>query len=159
MRRIPLPLVVLALPLAEIAGFVIVGRWLGVWAVLALVIGAGLLGGAILRGRISVLRGSMRGRGGIAALGAVADEALLALGAVLLMVPGFLTDLAALPLLVPPLRRALVAALAARVVVPPRGPARDDSVIEGEVIDVDAVRGRRPGGDAGPLPPSAWTRH
>jgi UPF0716 protein FxsA len=159
MRRFPWGLVAIALPLAEIAAFVVVGRWIGVWWVLALVIGAGLLGGAILRGRMSVLRSTVRGRGGIAALGAVADEALLAVGAVLLMVPGFLSDLAALPLLLPPVRRVLVAALAAKVVVarPPRG--WDDDVIEGEVIDVDAVRGRRPDGDDGPLPPSAWTRH
>ncbi len=159
MRRIPWPLVALALPLAEIAGFVVVGRWLGVWAVLALVLGAGVLGAAILRGRFAVLRGTMRGRGGIAALGAVADEALLAVGAMLLIAPGFLSDLAALPLLVPPLRRAIVAALAAKVVVAQRGPIHDDGIIEGEVIDIDAVRGRQADPDDKPLPPSAWTRH
>jgi UPF0716 protein FxsA len=159
MRRIPWPLVALALPLAEIAGFVLVGRWLGVWAVLGLVLGAGLAGAAILRGRLSLLRSTMQGRSGMAALGAVADEALLAVGAVLLIVPGFLSDLAALPLLVPPLRRAIVAALAAKVVMSPRGPVYDDSIIEGEVNDIDTVRGRRPDPDDTPLPPSSWTRH
>lgn len=159
MRRFPWALVALALPLAEIAGFVVVGRWIGLWWVLALVIGAGLLGAAILRGRMSILRSTVRGRGGLAALGALADEALLAVAAVLLMLPGFLSDLVALPLLLPPVRRLLVAALAARVAVvrPARG--WDDTIIEGEVIDIDAVRGRRPEGEAGPLPPSAWTRH
>jgi UPF0716 protein FxsA len=148
----------IGLPLAEIAGFVVVGRWIGVLGVLALVLGAAVLGGAILRGRVAVLRSTMRGRGGVAALGAVADEALLAIGAVLLVIPGFLSDLAALPLLLPPLRRMLVAALAAKVVVRRGSPGWDDSVIEGEVIDIDSVRGRRTEDD-GPLPPSGWTRH
>lgn len=159
MRRIPWPMLALALPLAEIAGFVLVGRWLGVWAVLGLVLAAGLLGAAILRGRVSALRSTMRGRGGMAALGAVADEALLAVGAVLLIAPGFLSDLAALPLLVPPVRRAIVVALAAKVVVARPGPAYDDSIIEGEVIDTDAACSRPAGPDATPLPPSGWTRH
>jgi UPF0716 protein FxsA len=145
--------------LAEIAGFVIVGRWLGVWAVLGLVLGAAILGAAILRGRFAVLRGTMRGRGGITALGSVADEVLLSIGAVLLMSPGFLSDLAALPLLVPPLRRAIVAALAARVVVARPGPMHDDTIIEGEAIDVDAMHRRPEGADTTALPPSGWTRH
>lgn len=159
MRRIPWPVLALALPLAEIAGFVLVGRWLGLWAVLALVLGAGFLGAAILRGRVSVLRGTMRGRGGIAALGAVADEALLAVGAVLLVVPGFLSDLAALPLLVPPMRRAIVAALAAKVVMAPRGPVHDADIIEGEVIDPDGGSRRPPGPGKPPPLPSPRTRH
>jgi UPF0716 protein FxsA len=158
MRRLPWPLVVIALPLAEIAGFVIVGRWIGVLAVLALVLGAAVLGGAILRGRMAVLRSTMRGRGGVALLGALADETLLAIGAVLLVIPGFLSDLAALPLLLPPLRRMLVAALSVQVAAHRGAPAWDDGVIEGEVIDIDSVRGRR-AEDDGPLPPSGWTRH
>jgi UPF0716 protein FxsA len=99
-------ILLLAYPLAEIAGFVLVGGWIGVLPTLGLVILSAVLGVVLLRRQALAagqdLRGSLQGiRGPVDAL---ADGALIALGAMLLIVPGFLSDLAAIPLLIPPLR-------------------------------------------------------
>jgi UPF0716 protein FxsA len=135
------------LPLIEIALFVVVGGWIGVWATLALVVATTLGGTLVLRGlgrqAVDDLR---RGAGRGVAPG---DMAIKALAGMLLILPGFLTDSIGLLLLVPPLRRMLVARLAARMTVV--RPAQDrpaDVVIEGEYRRVDP--------DA---PPSGWTRH
>lgn len=151
MPRLPWPLLALALPLAEIAGFVIVGRWLGVFATLVLVLAAMASGMAILRGRGAALRRGLQPD----AMGAVADEALLAFAAMLLIVPGFLTDLLALPLLVPGLRRRLVAALASRVGVGTAGfgVGPQTTVIDGEFIELESAP------HDPQRPPSGWTRH
>jgi UPF0716 protein FxsA len=108
---------VLALPLLEIAVFIIVGRAIGVLATLALVILAAIAGGLLLRqqglGVVSRLRnnvnaGTIPGR-------TMFDAMLIGLAAVLLVLPGFLSDIAALALLVPPVRAWLFAMLAGRV--------------------------------------------
>ena len=144
------------IPLIEIALFVIVGRWIGVWATLGLVLLAAVAGSMILRNRgLAAAQGLRRFNG----LQPIAGEALIAVAAVLLILPGFLTDIVALALLTPPLRRALIAAVAARVTVHGAGFGRrpDDQVIDGEFIDLDT-----PSQDAGQHPPigkSGWTRH
>lgn len=143
----PILVTFILLPLVEIALFVVVGGWIGVWATLALVVGTTLAGALVLRrlGRRAVedlRRGTGRGI-------APGDLALRTLAGILLILPGFLTDVLGLLLLVPPLRRALVASLAARVrVAQPDTPHQRDIVIEGEYHRVDP--------DA---PPSGWTRH
>jgi UPF0716 protein FxsA len=144
------------IPLIEIALFVIVGRWIGVWATLGLVMLAVVAGSMILRNRgLAAAQGLRRFNG----VQPIAEEALIAVAAVLLILPGFLTDIVALALLTPPLRRSLIAAVAARVTVQSAGFGRrpDDQVIDGEFIDLDT-----PAQDLGQRPPigkSGWTRH
>ena len=144
------------IPLIEIALFVIVGRWIGVGATLGLVVLAAVAGSMILRNRgLAAAQGLRRFNG----LQPIAGEALIAVAAVLLILPGFLTDIVALALLTPPLRRALIAAVAARVTVQSAdfGRRPDDQVIDGEFIDLDT-----PSQDQGQRPPigkSGWTRH
>jgi len=144
------------IPLIEIALFVIVGQWIGVWAVLGLVVLAVVAGSMILRNRgLAAAQGLRRFDG----MQPIAAEALIAVAAVLLILPGFLTDMIALALLTPPIRRALIAAVAARVTVrrARSGIRPDDQVIDGEFIDLDT-----PPSDQGPRPPigkSGWTRH
>ncbi len=112
-------LIFLALPLLEIAMFIIVGRAIGLFPTLGLVIGAALLGGLVLRhqglGVVNRLRGSM-GTGTIPGR-AMFDAMLIGLAGVLLLIPGFLTDIAALLLLLPPVREAIFTRLASRVQV------------------------------------------
>jgi UPF0716 protein FxsA len=141
-------ILLLAYPLAEIAGFVLVGGWIGVLPTLGLVILSGLLG-ALVRGSLQGIRGPVD---------SLADGALVVLGAMLLIVPGFLSDLVAIPLLIPPLRRALVAAVSARVAS--RRPASrhasaDATIIDGTFYEVDPDEAPKVPRDV----PSGWTRN
>ena len=110
---------VLALPLLEIAGFVVVGRAIGVFATLGLVLLAGVLGVLVLRAkgmalpfqlRAAVERGELPGR-------SIADAMLVALAGGLLIIPGFVTDIVALLLLLPPVRGLIYTALSRKLKV------------------------------------------
>lgn len=114
-----LPVALLVLPLIEIALFIMVGRAIGLLPTLAMVIGAAILGGLLLRqqglGVISRLRsnvssGTMPGR-------TIFDAMLIGLAAVFLVLPGFLSDAVALVLLVPGVRGWIFSSLARRVTV------------------------------------------
>ncbi len=117
-------LLVFGYPLAEILVFWGVASLIGWgWALLLLVIGVAA-GWALVRNAGAE---AARGRG---------ERALvLGVAGVLFMVPGFLTDLAALVLLVPPVHRALGTRLRAWVQGSPirMGFAQGD-VVSGEVI-------------------------
>ena len=105
MKRL-IPLFVLVLPLIEIAGFVIVGRQIGVLATIGLVLLAAVVGGMMMRlqglGLLNRLQreleaGKDPGR-------ELAHGAMVLLAGILLMVPGFFTDIVGLLLFVPPVR-------------------------------------------------------
>ncbi len=121
------------LPLIEIALFVQVGRWLGLWPVLGLVLAAAALGLAVLatgRNRtLGDLQQALNHERDPAA--PLADGALRMVGGLLLIAPGFATDAMGLFLLVPGLRGALLR----RILVPvPTGRARHPGAA-GDVID------------------------
>jgi UPF0716 protein FxsA len=154
--------IVIAIPLIEIAGFVLVGGWIGLWLTLALVIAAAAGGVMLLRAQgLSAARDLQAALGqGRDPLSLVADNALVLLAALLLIVPGFFGDLVALALLLPPLRRAILRGLERRR--PPaagfedfagRRTRPDIVVIDGDYIEVDPQsappRNR----------PSGWTSH
>jgi UPF0716 protein FxsA len=145
----PLVIALLIWPLIEIALFVTLGGWLGLWLTLAIVIGTAVAGVMLMRWRglraIADLRGQMRAMGNPLAL--VADQAVFMLAGVLLVLPGFFTDFLGLLLLIPPVRMALVAVMARRVQVRRTGP----QVIDGEYAEIDPGR-------AGPSAPSKWTQ-
>ncbi len=92
---------------AEIAVFVAVGRALGVLATLALTAAAMLAGAALLRFLgVEVLRRAEASLArGESPIGDVFDAACVALAGVLLILPGFVTDIVAVMLLIRPLRR------------------------------------------------------
>jgi len=109
----------LVLPIIEIAIFIKVGQTIGLLPTLALIIGAALLGGLLLRLqglqvlsqlRNNVSAGKLPGR-------AIADAMMIGLAALLLVLPGFLSDIVALGLLLPPLRSWIYASLASRFTV------------------------------------------
>ena len=109
MLKIPFKALFLVFLLAEIAAFILVGGALGVLPTLGLVLAA-MLGGAILL-RWTGVATLARMRSELAAGGrpapAAAEGALLAVAALLIMLPGFLSDLAGLALLVPAVRRGI----------------------------------------------------
>lgn len=151
----------IALILGEIAAFVVVGRWLGVLPVLTLVVLAGMVGVALMRSTGAAtsarLRAAMQGREN--PLAAAGSAAFRVVAGLLLVVPGFVTDVLALLLLLPPVQRALVARVAARargaamaqVLATVRGRhPQGDQVIEGQAQEVpppaeDGNRGPAPG--------------
>lgn len=109
----------IVLPLVEIAIFIKVGQTIGLFPTLALIVGAALLGGLLLRQqglsvltrlRSNVSAGQMPGR-------AIADTMMIGLAALFLVLPGFLSDVVALALLLPPVRGWIYGALASRVTV------------------------------------------
>ena len=116
-------LAILAWPLVEIALFVTLGGTLGLWLTLAWVLLTGVIGVTILkslsgsgaiRGRQGFVEG-FRGRLAEDPLSPIAHQALIGLAAVLLILPGFLTDALGLLFLVPPVRMLLIRVLARRM--------------------------------------------
>lgn len=93
-------------PLLEIAGFVVVGKQVGVLATIALVIAMGVLGAALMRlqgfGVLTRIRTEMEaGRNPGREL---AHGVMILLAGVLLLVPGFISDIIGLALFIPPIR-------------------------------------------------------
>lgn len=134
----------IAWPILEIYVFIQVGEALGWLSAVLLFLGAGAVGLWLLRAEgISLL---LRARGqmqqGIAPLDEAFDALCLVMGGVLLLLPGFITDIAALLLFLPPTRAALRRLVARHAVVRTgrehRGPMPHTVVIEGEFEDVTA---------------------
>lgn len=151
-------LFLLLLPLVEIALFVQLGGVIGLWPTLGLVVASALLGVAVLRHQgIRLQQGLREAAMGLRdPLAPVAEGAAVFAAGLLLLIPGFLTDLLALPLLLPPLRRRLLATLARRSGLRD-GAAAGTRDARGDVIlDADYVEIRR---GAPALPPEADRRH
>lgn len=129
-------LVLLGLPIAEIYVIIKVGGALGALMTVGVLIGIGMIG-AFLARRAGVA--TLRELAESAAAGrpmapVMAEGALLALAGLLLIVPGFLSDLAALSLLLPAVRRRI-----ARRLVQGSSAAARGTVIREVIIDTSAV--------------------
>lgn len=173
--------------LAEIAAFVLMGQWLGVWATLGLVVVSGLAGMALLRqGGGRALRAARLAAGVLPTAGgarigpsplgrrdlgaALAEGGLRVVAGLLLLLPGFLSDVAALALLVPPIRRIGMRALSRRTAAragamggaaryrsdrPASGSSRIDHDVPRPIVEAeweDVAPDTRPKGSSG------WTR-
>lgn len=100
------PLVMLAMPFIEIAGFVIIGSKIGVFATLGLVILSAMLGFFLLRVQGIGLLQRIRTE---TAAGRIPDRemvhgAMLVLAAILLIVPGFVSSTIGILLFIPFIR-------------------------------------------------------
>lgn len=106
-------ILILIFPVVEIIALIEVGRWIGVWPTVFLILASSALGAALLRrGGITFIdRARRAARAGESPAAATLDALWTSVAALLLMVPGFVSDALALILLIPPLRRALGAAL------------------------------------------------
>lgn len=153
----------LALPLIEIALLVTVGGYLGLWWTLTIVIGTAVAGILVIRWQgLHAAEGLQRAaelrRNPV---GLLAGNALIVFAALMLILPGFLTDTLGLLLLLPPVRHLVVRGLSMRAQVfttrTADGPRRSGpDVIDGEFFEIeqDQVDGP-PNGHR----PSGWTRH
>lgn len=153
----------IAVPLIEIALFIQVGGFLGLWPTLLIVVVTAIIGTFLVRQQglqtLNQLRSQLRDvRDPTETL---AHGAMILFSGALLLTPGFFTDAVGFLLLVPAFRLALFREARKRVVVhqmkarpqpdPRHPPRRGPSVIDGDYEDVS--------GDApGRTPPSGWTK-
>ncbi|ALJ34007.1 FxsA family protein [Azospirillum brasilense] len=105
----PLLLLFLLLPIAEIATFIEVGDWIGAGPTVGLVILSAILGSVLIRWQgLSVLkRAQASAERGESPVGAVFEGFCVVVAGLLLIIPGFLTDIVGLLLFVRPIRNAL----------------------------------------------------
>ncbi|MEM9010124.1 MAG: FxsA family protein [Pseudomonadota bacterium] len=152
-------LLLVAMPIIEIALFIEVGGAIGLWPTLAIVVLTALSGTLLLRAQGVATMQEIQTRLANRAdpTGPLAHGALILAAGLLLLTPGFFTDAVGLSLLFQPVRAAAIRFIARRVQIRtvgepgPSRPARD-TVIDGEydVVDEDE---RRP-----PNPDSDWRR-
>lgn len=104
-RLIPL-FVIFLLPLAEIAGFVIVGSEIGAVATIGLVLLSAIVGSMLLRrqgfGALAKLRHDLQTGGDPGRQ--MAHGVMIVIAGILLIIPGFITDIVGLLLFLPPVR-------------------------------------------------------
>ena len=158
-------LLLVGVPILEIALFIQVGGWLGLWPTLAIVVLTAIAGTALVKSQgaraIEQLKSSFDDlRDPTEPL---AHGAMILFSGALLLTPGFFTDALGFALLVPGIRGALFRAVRARIKTqsfqmggqmhgsPPQ-PDPGDDVIEGEFTEVPS--------DKKPThSPSGWTKH
>jgi len=136
----------IAIPLIEIAVFIEVGGFIGLWWTLAVVVATAVGGAFMLRrqGLATLRRAQAHMAEGRMPLREVFDGLCLLIAGALLLTPGFVTDLAGGLLLLPPVRTILGRMVASQIVAsgqfpgqtfsarpPPDRPPNDD------IIDVD----------------------
>jgi UPF0716 protein FxsA len=148
MRLLLVPLIFLGLPLAEIAGFVLVGRAIGLWPTLGLVVLTAITGILLLRNQgLHLLRQlSSEEREGRPAGETLVNGAMIVVAGILLLLPGFITDIIGLALFIPFVRRLLWSAIGRRIIVvgpgtrrpQHRGPSdrRPGDTRQGPVVDL-----------------------
>jgi UPF0716 protein FxsA len=155
---LPLVLLFIVVPIAELFVIIQVGQAIGIGWTIAILIADSILGSVLMRsqGRAAWRRFNDATRAGRIPAREVLDGVLVIFGGALLLTPGFLSDILGLLLLLPPtravVRALLVRRFAHRMVVSmsaPRarsrtGPGYD---VEGTAVDVDAdaVEPRRDG--------------
>ncbi|MGG7566875.1 FxsA family protein [Rhodovulum sp. DZ06] len=113
----PLFLLLVIVPIIEIALFIEVGGALGLWPTIGIVILTAVIGTAMLRGQgawaMQDLQRSLSGQGDPGK--ALAHGAMILVSGVLLLTPGFFTDAVGFALLLPPVRLWLMKTVGKRV--------------------------------------------
>jgi len=152
----------LVVPLIEIALFIQVGGFIGLWWTLAIVVLTAVVGTSMIRAQgvraMEEVRSSFNNlRDPTEPL---AHGAMILFSGALLLTPGFFTDFVGFSLLFAPVRRVLFSYLRSRINVQgfssnqaqQSRPRASDSVIEGEFEEIDPVQNGEPGN-------SGWTKH
>jgi len=153
-------------PIVEIGLFITVGGAIGLWPTLAIVILTAIVGTQLMRHQgISTLNRLQTNLAqGKNPTDPIAQGAMILVAGVLLLTPGFFTDALGFLLLIPLVRKAIIAAVASRISVsgvqfsassqtgtPYK--AGDGDIIDAE-YDVLDDEGKTP-----PENPSGWTKH
>src|SRR5215212_10707235 len=103
---VPLVILFILVPIAELAVIIQVGEQIGVWWTIAILVADSILGSLLMRsqGRAVWRRFNAALQSGRAPAREVADGVLVIFGGALLLTPGFLTDVVGLLFLLPPTR-------------------------------------------------------
>jgi UPF0716 protein FxsA len=143
-------LIFIIIPIAELAVLIQVGQLIGVWWTVGLLIADAVLGSWLLRTqtRTAWRRFNEALAGGRVPHREVVDGVLVIFGGVLLLTPGFITDVFGLLFLFPPTRILLRGLLVRRGALklmgsmpmtssPPNGRFRHPDDVEGTAVDID----------------------
>ena len=156
-------LLFVAVPIIEIGLFIQVGGFLGLWSTLAIVILTALVGTALMRAQgmaaLQKLQTSIESGGNPA--DPIANGAFILIAGLLLLTPGFFTDIVGLLLLIPPVRQSLIRTVAAQLKARATAYASSgfktgtqyasDTVLDGDFEVVEDNKNSKPGN-------SGWTR-
>ena len=124
-----LVVVFVLVPIVELAVIIQVGQWLGVWETIALLLMVSFLGAWLVKQQGTGALRRVRAELAIGRVPAVAlvDGMLILAAGLLFLTPGFVTDVLAVLLLIPPVRLVIRRALGRRfrvvASVQPSGPA------------------------------------
>jgi len=158
----------LAVPLIEIALFIQVGGWIGLWPTLAIVVLTAILGTLLVKSQGALAIGQLRSS--FSRLDdptePLAHGAMILVAGALLLTPGFFTDALGFAFLTPPVRSAVFAYLKKRIRVErfemgnghpqdatgSRRPVQDEDVIEAEYQEVHPPKNPTHRN-------SGWTKH
>src|SRR4051795_6004898 len=148
---VPLLILFILVPIAELALIIQVGQQIGVPLTIAILIADSILGSLLMRsqGRAAWRRFNVALQSGRPPAREVLDGVLVIFGGALLLTPGFITDIFGIVFLLPPtravVRRVLVRRFADRMIAsatrgrpraPGSGPVPSD--VEGHAVEVDA---------------------
>ena len=114
-----IPVLLLVIPILEIAVFIMVGNLIGLWPTLGLVLVTAILGTLLLRrqGLDTLARIQAETRAGRVPARELVNGLMIAIAGVLLLTPGLVTDTLGFLLFIPAIRNAVWSFLKARVVV------------------------------------------
>lgn len=134
----------LIIPLIEIACFILIGNAIGLWPTLLGVLLMAVAGSLLLRYQGLSILNEMRstmGRGELPAR-SLADAMMIGLAAILMITPGYFTDVIGILLLLPPVRSAIYAYLRSRVHVVTTGTSASYGFgqrrVEDDTIELDS---------------------
>lgn len=157
MPLILLPILLLALPILEIAAFILVGDRIGLWPTLGLVVLNAVVGAALLRrqGLGALQRIRAETAAGRVPARELVDGVMIVAAGVLLLTPGFVTDVVGYLLFVPAVRAAMRRLLSKNVLGAASVPGRPGPASVSP-RDHTPNNGRRP--DVVDLPPTDYER-
>ncbi|MEX0971433.1 MAG: FxsA family protein [Paracoccaceae bacterium] len=132
--------VLVAIPIVEIALFIQVGGAIGLWPTLGIVVATAFIGTFLIRAQGAAAMERLRAAlsSGQDPSGALADGAAILMAGALLLTPGFFTDALGLALLFAPTRFLIFRAIRAQVKVAGFAhTTRSPDVVEGEFVEID----------------------
>lgn len=112
-------LLFIAVPIIEIGLFIQVGGFIGLWPTIGLVLVTAFVGASLVRsqGLQTLMSVQQRVKQGEIPAQQILEGVLLAVAGVLLLTPGFMTDILGMTVLLPAPRRKLAAYLLTKVVI------------------------------------------